>query len=75
MGIIAVVAIAAVAGYNVYTSLNNNGNLSDLALANVEALADSNEGGFDCLNGCVDNGFGCFCYQWYPYFREYYWQD
>lgn len=43
MGLIAVVAIATVAGYNVYTSQNNNGKLSDLALANVEALADPNE--------------------------------
>lgn len=43
MGLIAVVAIVTVAGYNVYTSQNNNGKLSDLALSNVEALADPNE--------------------------------
>ena len=38
MGLIAIVAIAAVAGYNIYTS-QNNVKLSALALANVEALA------------------------------------
>lgn len=43
MGIIAIVAVAAVAGYNVYTS-QKNVKLSDLALANIEALASSGEG-------------------------------
>lgn len=38
MGIIAVVAVAAVAGYNMFTSQNDR-KLSALALANVEALA------------------------------------
>ena len=45
MGLIAVVAIAVVAGYNIYTSQNNNVKLSDLALSNIEALANSGEGG------------------------------
>lgn len=39
LGIFTVIAIAAVAGYNVYTSMNKEIQLSDLALANVEALA------------------------------------
>ena len=39
MGIIAIVAIAAVAGYNVYVS-QSNAKLSNLALNNIEALAD-----------------------------------
>lgn len=42
MGIIAVVALAAFAGYNVYTS-QNNVRLSNLALNNVEALANNVE--------------------------------
>lgn len=46
MGIIAVVAIAAIAGYNTFTS-QNDVKLSDLALANVEALARG-EAGFGC---------------------------
>jgi hypothetical protein len=42
MGIIAAVAVAVVAGYNIYAS-QSNVKLSDLALANVEALANNNE--------------------------------
>lgn len=42
IGIIAVIAIAAVAAYNVYLS-QNDVKLSDLVLANVEALAVNNE--------------------------------
>ena len=38
LGVIAVVAVAAIAGYNVYTS-QNDVKLSDLVLSNVEALA------------------------------------
>lgn len=44
IGIIAVIAIASVAGYNVYTS-QNNVKLSGLALNNIEALANNGEGG------------------------------
>ena len=40
---LAVVAIAAVACYNVYQSNSVMNRLSDLALANVEALAEDNE--------------------------------
>lgn len=47
MGLIAIVAIAAVAGYNVYASQYNM-KLSDLALANVEALANDGESGYSC---------------------------
>lgn len=42
MGFIAIVAIVAVAGYNVDTS-QNNVKLSNLTLANVEALANGGE--------------------------------
>ena len=42
MDIVALAAVAAVGGYNVYTSQRDM-NLSDLALANIEALANSNE--------------------------------
>lgn len=54
LGIIAVVAIAAVAGYNVYTSQNNS-NLSDLALANMEALASGSESGAKPCGGPKEN--------------------
>ena len=53
MGIVTIIAIAAVAGYNVYAS-RSNVKLSDLALANVEALADSSEGSqSDCNTYCI----------------------
>lgn len=38
--ILMAVAIAAVAGYSVYTSQKNDIEMSDLAMENVEALAD-----------------------------------
>lgn len=37
-----VAAFAAIAGYGVYTNQNKNA-MSDLALANIEALADNSE--------------------------------
>lgn len=43
IGLIAIVAIAVVAGYNVYTS-QNDVMLSDLVLNNIEALAFDGEG-------------------------------
>jgi hypothetical protein len=57
MGIIAIVAVAAVTGYNVYTS-QKNVKLSDLALANIEALASSGEGfQSDCNTYCMTSYF------------------
>lgn len=57
MGLIAIVAIAAVAGYNIYAS-QSNVKLSDLALANVEALASSGEGSqSDCETYCMVSYF------------------
>lgn len=54
MGVIAIVVIAAVAGYNVSISQNNNVKLSDLVLNNVEALADPGEGGGQPdVNDCI----------------------
>lgn len=44
LGIMAVTAVVIVAGYNIYVS-QNNVNLSELALSNIEALAESKEGG------------------------------
>lgn len=45
------IVVAAFAGYNVYQSQNTN-TLSDLALANVEALAQSGEGGGGTIYCC-----------------------
>lgn len=68
MGIIAIVAVAIVAGYNVYTSQNDM-KLSDLTLNNIEALASSIEkSGNHCrMNSewyCLPwaTGSACYCY-------------
>ena len=60
-----VVALAAVAGYGVYTSQRSQTELSDTALASVEALASSEKG---CVsrtganNGdCTTDGSRYFC--------------
>ena len=44
-----IVAVAAVAGYNVYTNLESN-TMSDLVLANIEALAQTESGREDCMS-------------------------
>lgn len=71
MGLIAVVAIAVVAGYNIYTS-QNNVKLSALALANVEALAryeypdveiTCNQSKYDSPGQCWAEYSYCF---WFP---------
>ncbi len=61
-------ALLAATGYGVNQSVKSNANLSDLALNNVEALAQSEND--LCPNGCYDNGKGCYCYDWYPTYRE-----
>ena len=42
-------ALLATAGFGVNKSMSNKAQLSDLALANVEALADSESGGGEVL--------------------------
>ena len=53
---------------NVYNSQKSDV-MSELALANVEALADDDENPM-CENGCLDNGDGCLCHYWFPTYRE-----
>ncbi|MCY4778304.1 NVEALA domain-containing protein [Sphingobacterium sp. UT-1RO-CII-1] len=55
LGALAVVAIAAVATFNM--NINNNDELSAISLANVEALA-MNEGGAPCAGGCSQIAWG-----------------
>lgn len=64
-----VVAFAAIAGCGVYVSQKSD-LVSDLLLANVEALANDTENPW-CPNGCVANGNGCQCYTWYGDLKEY----
>ena len=62
-----VAAVALIAGVNVYHSQRTT-EMSDMALANVEALAN-NENDL-CPNGCYDNGDGCYCNVWFETLRE-----
>lgn len=50
-----VAAFAAIAGYGVYTGQKSD-EMSDLLIANVEALADSSEGGASPCGGPKENG-------------------
>lgn len=53
---VAVIATVAIAGWNYQQ--NKEVELSDLAMANVEALA-RNEGSSDCQNFCPNSGYMC----------------
>lgn len=55
LGIVAAVAVVAITGVN-YLQMNQSVELSDLALANVEALAQGESGQVDC---CPDPGDTC----------------
>ncbi len=71
LGIIAIAAVTAAAGWN-FSQNQNEVELSDLALANVEALARYEDD--YCPNGCLDEkGDGCWCYIEYPHVREATW--
>lgn len=62
-----VATFALVAGYGVY-STQQKAEMSDLAMANVEALAQNEgDGMLDCPNGCLDMPGHCFCYGYHPY--------
>ena len=64
-----VAAFAAIAGYGVYANQKSEV-LSDLTLANVEALARYEDG--ECPNGCLTeyDSKGCWCYRFYPNVKE-----
>jgi len=66
--VIAVIAIALTASWNIKQSKSEPNKMSNLAMANVEALA----GGEDemCPNGCMENGSGCLCHYWFPTYKE-----
>jgi hypothetical protein len=74
LGSLAVLAIAAVAAWNMSVNLNSqdNSELSDVSLANVEALAQ--EVNPDCPNGCLAIcSTGCYCNGWYELYKEATW--
>ena len=74
-------ALLATAGLGVHKSMNSDANLSDLALANVEALAENEGGGGECRWAtretwqgweaiCISTGVGynCTCGEVKPYY-------
>ncbi len=64
---VAFVAVIAVAcGLNVFNSQKSE-TLSEVALANVDALASVNP---LCPNGCLGNGDGCYCNGWFETRKE-----
>ena len=68
-----VAALVTVAGYGVYANQKVD-TMSDLMLANVEALARY-EVNPDCPNGCTSslNSY-CHCFKIYRDMREVHWQ-
>ena len=68
-GIFTLVVMVAVSyGVDKSKSMRNDVNLSDMTLSNVEALASGELA--DCEYGCFAKGDGCWCYDWYPCYRE-----
>ena len=65
IGAIAFTTIAVAVGWN-YKHNSQDVELSDLALANIEALA-SGEGSFTCYTNCIfDYNYQCHVFGGYP---------
>ena len=81
IGGIVVAAIALTMALNVSFSAKNI-SLSDISLANIEALAKKEDddckgnGGPDCPNGCTADydPRGCFCHEYYWNLKPYCWE-
>ena len=66
-GAVVLMAAAAVTAY----MANYRPDPFDLLNANIEVLVqDENP---NCENGCLDNGNGCYCNFYYPYYKEAIW--
>lgn len=63
--IVVVIAVSAMINVN----LNKVSNKGELALANVEALANTEQDG-SCDHGCMGYGSGCYCLRWYEWYAE-----
>ena len=71
-------AVMIATSYGVNRSMENDADLSDMALSNVEALALGEQGENDpfppinpmCPNGCLANGSGCLCHIWHKDLKE-----
>ena len=60
IGILGVALFAVAVMLNVQSLKNNVANAKD-------------EINPECLNGCNDNGDGCYCYGWYKHYKEHKW--
>ena len=58
-------ALLATTAVGVAESRKSEATMSDLAMANVEALAQSESS--DCPNGCLDAPGLCYCKHWLPF--------
>ena len=72
LGGIFALAVMVVTGYGVNRSMQKDTDLSEMALSNVEALADEHVNP-DCPNGCIVDGSNCKCYGIHPHYGEYAW--
>lgn len=69
----AIIVVAAIAGFNVYQGQGTQP-LSDVILANVDALANDDEINPDCPNGCVEaDGEACWCYYFHKDYQDVDW--
>lgn len=72
---VALIATMAVAASWNFNQSKNEVELSDLVLANVEALASYEDD--QCPNGCLQEYDikGCWCYRHYPNVKEKDWKN
>ncbi len=54
--------------------IQHDTDLSDMALSNVEALAEEHINPL-CPNGCIEGVGECYCYRYYPQYKEYNWKE
>jgi hypothetical protein len=54
---LAAIAVTAIAGWNVYMATQSNNEMTDLMLANVEALAQNEHGGWNSGWDIITQGF------------------
>jgi hypothetical protein len=68
--LITAVTMTVITAWNISQNMSEEA-LSDVALANVEALAEENS---ECPNGCIAQANEwCFCYYYHENVREAHW--
>lgn len=67
------VSLTVIVIFSVVSIFNTNQVRSNINDSKV--LLKSNTSIAYCPNGCVDNGNGCYCNDWYPCLKEYNWDE